>query len=164
MKTTTILLLFASSLVYGQQPAQSQEPVFLPPPQAPQPPDPPPQAQEASPRREGLRVALDIKSVNADSRTYKIMDHVRTVLTTELRKLGDVRVTNPSEPSDETLQVLVAGGICTTVIVMHTRPSPDGQILVSATVLGSTAKDQWVGFVHDFDHQVLEDDRRRLFR
>ena len=42
-------------------------------------------------RQQGLRVALAIMVSNADSKAAKTSGELRTVLTRELQKLGDVR-------------------------------------------------------------------------
>src|SRR5215831_7712504 len=72
-------------------------------------------------RQQVLRVALAITLSNADSKATKTSGELRTVLTRELQKLGDVRVISRSETYDERLEVIVAGG-CTTVFVIVSRP------------------------------------------
>ena len=113
-------------------------------------------------RQQELRVALAITVSHADSKAAKTSGELRTVLTRELQKLGDVRVTSLSETYDERLQVIVAGG-CTTVFVIVSRPSSAGEILGKVWTLGSTPE-QWINFVRDLDRQVLETDRKRLFK
>jgi hypothetical protein len=108
-------------------------------------------------------VALAITVSNADSKATKTSGELRTVLTLELQKLGDVRVTSLSETYDERLQVIVAGG-CTTVFVIVSRPSSAGEILARVWTLGGSAPEQWVNFVRELDRQVLETDRKRLFK
>jgi hypothetical protein len=61
-------------------------------------------------RQQGLRVALAITAPNADSKATKTSGELRTIITRELEKLGDVRVTSLSETYDERLEVIVAGG------------------------------------------------------
>jgi hypothetical protein len=114
-------------------------------------------------RQQGLRVALAITVSNADSKATKTSGELRTVLTRELQKLGDVRVTSLSETYDERLEVIVAGG-CTTVFVIVSRPSSAGEILDKVWTLDGSAQEQWINFVRDLDRQVLETDRKRLFR
>ena len=115
-------------------------------------------------RQQGLRVALAITVSNADSKATQTSGELRTVLTRELQKLGDVRVTSLSETYDERLEVIVAGG-CTTVFVIFSRPSSSaGEILAKVWTLGGRAKEQWINFVRDLNRQVLETDRKRLFK
>ena len=114
-------------------------------------------------RQQGLRVALAITVSHADSKAAKTSGELRTVLTRELQKLGDVRVTSLPETYDERLEVIVAGG-CTTVFVIVSRPSSAGEILAKVWTLGGSAQEQWVNFVRDLDRQVLETDRKRLFK
>jgi hypothetical protein len=113
-------------------------------------------------RQQGLRVALAITVSHADSKAAKTSGELRTVLTRELQKLGDVRVTSLSETYDERLEVIVAGA-CSTVFVIVSRPSSAGEILGKVWTLGSTPE-QWINFVRDLDRQVLETDRKRLFK
>ena len=116
-------------------------------------------------RQQGLRVALAITaSPNADSKATKTSGELRTVLTRELEKLGDVRVTSLSETYDERLEVIVAGGGCERVFVIVSRPSSAGEILAKAWTLGGSAKEQWINFVQDLNRQILETDRKRLFK
>ena len=114
-------------------------------------------------RQQGLRVALAITVSNADSKATQTSGELRTALTRELQKLGDVRVTSLSEAYDERLEVIVAGG-CTTVFVIVSRPSSAGEILAKVWTLGGSAKEQWIDFVRDLNGQVLETDRKRLFK
>ena len=139
MKTTTVLLLLTGCVLHGQ-------------------------SERVPPQRPGLRVALDITTSHPDDKAAEAAEQIRTVLTRELRKLGDVRVTSPYEAADDRLHVTVAGGMCTTVFVVATRPSGGGETFAKDWVLGGNAKQQWVSFVQEFDQQVLEADRRRLFR
>ena len=114
-------------------------------------------------RQQGLRMALAVTVSNADNKATKTSGELRTVLTRELQKLGDVRVTSLSETYDERLEVIVAGG-CTTVFVIVSRPSSAGEILAKVWTFGGSAKEQWINFVRDLNRQVLETDRKRLFK
>jgi hypothetical protein len=107
-------------------------------------------------RQQGLRVALAITVPNADNKATKTSGELRTVLTRELEKLGDVRVTSLSETYDERLEVIVAGGGCERVFVIVSRPSSAGEILAKVWTLGDSAKEQWINFVRDLNRQVLE--------
>jgi len=78
--------------------------------------------------------------------------------------LGDVRVTSLSETYDERLEVIVAGGGCERVFVIVSRPSSAGEVLAKAWTLGGSAKEQWINFVQDLNRQILETDRKRLFK
>jgi hypothetical protein len=50
------------------------------------------------------------------------------------------------------------------VFVIVSRPSSAGEILAKAWTLGGSAKEQWINFVQDLNRQILETDRKRLFK
>ena len=141
MKATIVLFMLACCMVYGQ--------------------GQPPQGQPA--RREGLRVGLEVRTAPGAESDSKVEGQIRTVFTNELRRLGDVRVTAVSENFDEALHVLVAGGTCPTVFVVHTDSV--GKLASIATLTGKDRlRTEWVGFIQQFDRKVLEADRKRLFQ
>jgi hypothetical protein len=84
----------------------------------------------------GLRVALTVKTDDPSLRNNKMSNEITTVFTRELRELGDVRVVPLSERYNERLDVLVTGGMCTTLFVVVARHTDAGDVLVETSTLG----------------------------
>ena len=128
--------------------------------------------QAISAQQVGLHVALSVRMEDPNKGhttalggyfNDKTSDEITTAFTRELRALGDVRVVSPSEKYNERLDVLVVKGMCTTLFVVASRHTSDGDVLVEASTLGHM-KAQWAVYVKHFDRNVLERDRKQLFK